>query len=105
MVKLLPGFASISNTPRVLFEALPPMVVVPPVWSYIRAPVIVDVDLRIDPFTFRLPLETIIDGVPAEAYSMSLSIVLAELPTFTVPPDTSRAPLRRRSAAVLFAVR
>lgn len=58
-------------------------------------------DLRIDPFTFNEPAEeTLIVGLPDEAYSISLSI--GDTPTFTVPPLTVREPFKNRSAEVLF---
>ena len=63
-----------------------------------RPPANVVRGLRIAPNTFKFPLpETIIVGLPADAYSMSLLLVAPIGPTITVPPATSSFPINLRS--------
>ncbi len=64
-----------------------------------------DVDLRMELLTHNEPPETLIAGVPADAYSMSTSLVVPVVePTFTVPAVTSRAPFKNKSLPVASAL-
>ena len=90
-----------SNIPRVGFGDNPRIKTEPPDCVYHKEPKVLLVLRLICPLTNNVPPLTTISGLPADAYSMSLSLVASVVkPTFTVPANTSKRPCNSKSAPV-----